>query len=155
MSTNLPSLLQRLRSGRVRILWLVLGALLLVSALPIGLYHRQVLNLSKEKLIDTERVQQADLTRSLRKSSCSRLTRAGSSTASARALPSPASSTTSKTLSPSLKSHAFSKPSWTPTAKPSSISPPSAKPARALAPPKEISAPSKTHSSPKHFSALS
>src|SRR5581483_6512882 len=65
MSTNLPSLLQRLRSGRVRILWLVLGALLLVSALPIGLYHRQVLNLSKEKLIDTERVQQADLTRSL------------------------------------------------------------------------------------------
>src|SRR5579885_495642 len=65
MSTNLPSLLQRLRSGRVRILWLVLGALLLVSALPIGLYHRQVLNLSKEKLIDTERVQQADLTRPL------------------------------------------------------------------------------------------
>src|SRR5579883_2441324 len=65
MSANLPSLVQRLRSGRVRILWLVLGALLLVSALPIGLYHRQVLNLSKEKLIDTERVQQADLTRSL------------------------------------------------------------------------------------------
>ncbi len=65
MSANLPSLVQRLLSGRVRILWLVLGALLLVSALPIGLYHRQVLNLSKEKLIDTERVQQADLTRSL------------------------------------------------------------------------------------------
>lgn len=65
MSANLPSLLQRLRAGRVRILWFVLGALLLVSALPIGLYHRQVLNLSKEKLIDTERVQQADLTRSL------------------------------------------------------------------------------------------
>src|SRR5437899_8381497 len=53
------------RAGRVRILWLVLGALLLVSALPIGLYHRQVLQLSQEKLVDTERVQQTDLTRSL------------------------------------------------------------------------------------------
>src|SRR6266403_876335 len=53
------------RAGRVRILWLVLGALLLVSALPIGLYHRQVLQLSQEKLVDTERVQQTELTRSL------------------------------------------------------------------------------------------
>ncbi|GAC1624866.1 MAG: hypothetical protein NVS9B13_19790 [Candidatus Acidiferrum sp.] len=59
------SLLTRLRTGRVRILWLVLGALLLVSALPIGLYHWQVLELSQEKLVDTERVQQTDLTRSL------------------------------------------------------------------------------------------
>src|ERR1700745_213665 len=56
---------ERGRAGRVRILWLVLGALLLVSALPIGLYHRQVLSLSQDKLVDTERVQQADLTRSL------------------------------------------------------------------------------------------
>lgn len=56
---------ERVRAGRVRILWLVLGALLLVSALPIGLYHRQVLQLSQEKLVDTERVQQTDLTRSL------------------------------------------------------------------------------------------
>src|SRR5271154_694826 len=60
-----PSLLQRLRKGRVRFLWLVLGALLLVSALPIGLYHRQVLQLSQDKLSDNERVQQSDLTRSL------------------------------------------------------------------------------------------
>jgi putative nucleotidyltransferase with HDIG domain len=65
MAVSLPSLLTRLRSGRVRILWLVLGALLLVSALPIGLYHRQVLELSQEKLVDTERVQQTELTRSL------------------------------------------------------------------------------------------
>src|SRR5262252_3484825 len=65
MAFALPSPLKRLRSGRVRILWLVLGALLLVSALPIGLYHRQVLMLSQDKLIDTERVQQSDLTRSL------------------------------------------------------------------------------------------
>jgi len=65
MAVSLPSLLTRLRTGRVRILWLVLGALLLVSALPIGLYHRQVLELSQEKLVDTERVQQTDLTRSL------------------------------------------------------------------------------------------
>lgn len=65
MSPNLSILWNRLRTGRVRILWLVLGALLLVSALPIGLYHRQVLQLSQEKLVDTERVQQTDLTRSL------------------------------------------------------------------------------------------
>ncbi|MBZ5540157.1 MAG: HD domain-containing protein [Acidobacteriia bacterium] len=56
---------KKLRSGRVRILWLVLGAMLLVSALPLGLYHRQVLQLSEGKLVDTERVQQSELTRSL------------------------------------------------------------------------------------------
>src|SRR6266849_4692938 len=71
MSVKLPMPLdaktrwERVRAGRVRILWLVLGALLLVSALPIGLYHRQVLQLSQDKLVDTERVQQSDLTRSL------------------------------------------------------------------------------------------
>jgi len=65
MADRVQSILTRLRSGRVRILWLVLGALLLVSALPIGLYHRQVLELSQEKLVDTERVQQTEMTRSL------------------------------------------------------------------------------------------
>ena len=65
MSLALKSRWQQVRAGRVRILWLVLGALLLVSALPIGLYHRQVLLLSQDKLVDTERVQQTDLTRSL------------------------------------------------------------------------------------------
>src|SRR5271170_4804770 len=65
MAASLPTFLTRLRTGRVRILWLVLGALLLVSALPIGLYHRQVLELSQEKLVDTERVQQTELARSL------------------------------------------------------------------------------------------
>jgi len=65
MAVSLPTLLTRLREGRIRILWLMLGALLLVSALPIGLYHRQVLELSQEKLVDMERVQQAELTRSL------------------------------------------------------------------------------------------
>jgi HD-GYP domain-containing protein (c-di-GMP phosphodiesterase class II) len=50
---------------RPRLLWMVLGAMLLVSALPLGLYHRQVLQLSQEKLTDTESVQQTDLTRSL------------------------------------------------------------------------------------------
>ncbi len=44
---------------------MVLGALLLVSVLPIALYHRQVLQLSQQKLADTERVQQTELTRSL------------------------------------------------------------------------------------------
>ncbi|PYT53877.1 MAG: hypothetical protein DMG43_07875 [Acidobacteria bacterium] len=65
MPPTAQSLLARLRSGRVRILWLVLGALLLVSALPIALYHIQVLQLSQEKLVDTEKVQQTELTRSL------------------------------------------------------------------------------------------
>jgi HD-GYP domain-containing protein (c-di-GMP phosphodiesterase class II) len=65
MSLALKSRWEQVRTGRVRILWLVLGALLLVSALPIGLYHRQVLMLSQEKLVDTERIQQTDLTRSL------------------------------------------------------------------------------------------
>jgi putative nucleotidyltransferase with HDIG domain len=65
MAVNFSILWDRVRSGRVRILWLVLGALLLVSALPIGLYHRQVLQLSQDKLVDTERVQQTEMTRSL------------------------------------------------------------------------------------------
>src|SRR5467141_3254496 len=63
MSLDVKSHWGRVRAGRVRILWLVLGALLLVSALPIGLYHRQELQLSQDKLVDTERVQQTDLTR--------------------------------------------------------------------------------------------
>jgi putative nucleotidyltransferase with HDIG domain len=50
---------------RPRILWIVLGALLLVSLAPILLYHRQVLELSQEKLVQTERVQQSEVTRSL------------------------------------------------------------------------------------------
>jgi putative nucleotidyltransferase with HDIG domain len=65
MAVNFSNMWDRIRSGRVRILWLVLGALLLVSALPIGLYHRQVLQLSQDKLVDTERVQQTEMTRSL------------------------------------------------------------------------------------------
>ena len=52
-------------SRRPRILWLVLGAMLLVSVLPLGLYHRQVLQLSQAKLTDTESVQQTEVTRSL------------------------------------------------------------------------------------------
>ena len=65
MSFDFASSWVRLRAGRVRILWLVLGAMLLVSALPIGLYHLQVLQLSQDKLMDTELVQQTELTRSL------------------------------------------------------------------------------------------
>ncbi|HEV3253450.1 MAG TPA: HD domain-containing phosphohydrolase [Candidatus Acidoferrales bacterium] len=58
-------LLRRFTNRRVRILWIVLGALLLVSVVPLWLYHRQVLRLSEEKLQDTERVQQTEITRSL------------------------------------------------------------------------------------------
>src|SRR5712692_1089382 len=65
MSSSFQSRWEQVRAGRVRILWLVLGALLMVSALPIGLYHRQVLQLSQDKLVDTERVQQTEMTRSL------------------------------------------------------------------------------------------
>jgi len=65
MSALNASRWQRLRTGQVRILWLVLGSMLLVGAVPILLYHRQVLQLSQEKLVNTELVQQADLTRSL------------------------------------------------------------------------------------------
>ncbi|MFY9531713.1 MAG: HD domain-containing phosphohydrolase [Candidatus Acidiferrales bacterium] len=52
-------------SRRLRLLWIVLGALLLVSVTPLWLYHRQVLQLSDEKLQDTERVQQSEMTRSV------------------------------------------------------------------------------------------
>jgi len=39
--------------------------MLLVSVLPLGLYHRQVLQLSQEKLTDTESLQQTEVTRSV------------------------------------------------------------------------------------------
>ncbi len=57
--------LKTLTARRLRILWIVLGALLLVSVTPLWLYHRQVLRLSEEKLQDTEQVQQNETTRSL------------------------------------------------------------------------------------------
>jgi HD-GYP domain-containing protein (c-di-GMP phosphodiesterase class II) len=57
--------LKRFTTRRMRILWIVLGALLLVSVTPLWLYHRQVLLLSEEKLQDTEQVQQNETTRSL------------------------------------------------------------------------------------------
>lgn len=50
---------------RPRILWVVMGALLLVTLAPVVLYHRQVLELSQEKLADTEKVQQTAVTRAL------------------------------------------------------------------------------------------
>jgi putative nucleotidyltransferase with HDIG domain len=65
MLQNFSAMVEKLRAGRVRILWLVLGAMLLVSPLPLLLYHQQVLKLSQDKLVDTERVQQTELTRSL------------------------------------------------------------------------------------------
>ena len=44
-----------LATRRMRILWIVLGALLLVSVAPLLFYHQQVLKLSEEKLQDTAR----------------------------------------------------------------------------------------------------
>jgi len=57
--------LKRMTTRKLRILWMVLGALLLVSITPLWLYHRRVLHMSEEKLQDTERVQQSEITRSL------------------------------------------------------------------------------------------
>jgi HD-GYP domain-containing protein (c-di-GMP phosphodiesterase class II) len=57
--------LKNFTTRRLRILWIVLGALLLVSGMPLWLYHRQVLRLSEEKLQDTEQLQQSEITRSL------------------------------------------------------------------------------------------
>jgi HAMP domain-containing protein len=57
--------LTQFTTRRLRILWIVLGALLLVSVTPLWLYHQQVLRLSEQKLQDTERVQQSEITRSL------------------------------------------------------------------------------------------
>jgi HD-GYP domain-containing protein (c-di-GMP phosphodiesterase class II) len=56
---------KQLTTRRLRILWIVMAALLLLSAAPLWLYHQQVLSLSEEKLQDTERVQQNQITRSL------------------------------------------------------------------------------------------
>lgn len=50
---------------RLRIFWMMLGVLLLVSLLPLWYYHRTVLELSEEKLVDNEKQQQTDVTRSL------------------------------------------------------------------------------------------
>jgi HAMP domain-containing protein len=57
--------LKPLALRRPRILWIVLGAMLLVSVIPLALYHRQVLQLSQAKLTDTESLQQTEVTRSL------------------------------------------------------------------------------------------
>lgn len=56
---------KRFRLAGVRILWIVLVALLLVSVVPIWFYHQRVLTLSETKLVETERLQQQEITRSL------------------------------------------------------------------------------------------
>ncbi len=61
----LSTVLNKIRIRRLRILWIVMGALLLASVTPLWLYHRQALRLSEEKLEDTERVQQSEITRLL------------------------------------------------------------------------------------------
>jgi HD-GYP domain-containing protein (c-di-GMP phosphodiesterase class II) len=64
LSVRMPDF-KSLRNKRLRILWIVLGALLLVSVAPLWLYHREVLKLSESKLEDTERVQQQEIARSI------------------------------------------------------------------------------------------
>ena len=60
-----PSLPFKFSPRKLRLIWIVLGAMLMMSATPLWLYHLQVLRLSEEKLQDTERVQQTEITRSL------------------------------------------------------------------------------------------
>ncbi len=60
-----PNSFSNALSFRPRLLWMVLGAMLLVSVVPLGLYHRQVLQLSQEKLTNTESVQQTEVTRAV------------------------------------------------------------------------------------------
>ncbi len=50
---------------RLRILWMMLAVLLLVSLLPLWFYHRRVLELSESKIELNEQFQQADVTSSL------------------------------------------------------------------------------------------
>ena len=57
--------LSRLGLRRVRIVWIVLGALLLVSLAPLYFYHRKVLQLSEGTIIETERIRQHEITKSL------------------------------------------------------------------------------------------
>ena len=53
------------KQWRPRLFYVVLLALLLISLLPIYVYHRRVLSLSQDKLADTERLQQTEVTRSI------------------------------------------------------------------------------------------
>ena len=57
--------LERFKTHRIKLLWIMLAALLLLSVVPLWLYHRQALRLSEGKLENTERVQQSEITRSL------------------------------------------------------------------------------------------
>jgi sensor domain CHASE-containing protein len=50
---------------RMRVLWIVMGTLLVVSVGPLWLYHRHVLRLSENKLEDTERIQQQESARAI------------------------------------------------------------------------------------------
>ncbi|MBI3484190.1 MAG: hypothetical protein HY012_03425 [Acidobacteria bacterium] len=63
MSTNETT--RPRKQWRPRIFYVVLVALLLISVLPIFVYHRRVLSISQQKLADTERLQQTEVTRSL------------------------------------------------------------------------------------------
>jgi HD-GYP domain-containing protein (c-di-GMP phosphodiesterase class II) len=65
MDIPVPKFSKYFTRRKLRLLWIVLGALLLMSATPLWLYHMQVLRLSEEKLQYTERVQQTEITRSL------------------------------------------------------------------------------------------
>ncbi len=57
--------LKRFHPARPPILLLVMGAMLLISLVPIGLYHSRVLKLSQRTLEETEPIQQSQITRAL------------------------------------------------------------------------------------------
>lgn len=61
----MSDLAQKMGIRRVRILWMMLIALMLVSLFPLWLYHQRVINLSEDQLELNERLQQTEVTRSL------------------------------------------------------------------------------------------
>ncbi len=56
---------QKLGIHRIRILWMMLVALLLVSLFPLWLYHQRVVSLSQSQIELNEKLQQTEITRSL------------------------------------------------------------------------------------------
>ncbi len=65
MTARMGDWAQKLGIHRVRILWMMLIALLLVSLFPLWFYHQRVLSLSQGQLELNEKLQQTEITRSL------------------------------------------------------------------------------------------
>jgi len=65
MAARMGEMAKKWGIRRVGILWMMLVALLLVSLLPLGVYHRLVVSLSQQQIEQNEKLQQTEITRSL------------------------------------------------------------------------------------------